>query len=125
MRRIIDLIITIMMITILLVGCFKGETSLEKKYLIGKSFNLEVTNTTKVYEEIIRYDAGDNIDFDMDLKEGKAKISLLSEENTEVYSGNLTKGEIDFVVNIIEKGNYKLTIELDKCTGDFEIKPRD
>lgn len=124
MKKIMTLIITMMM-SFVLVSCFKGETSLEKKSLIGKQFKLETDNITKVYEETIRYDANDKIEFDLDVKEGTAIIGLYSEDNTEVYSGNLTKGDMEFVVNIIEEGNYKLNIDLKNATVDFEIELKD
>lgn len=124
MKKIMTLIITMMM-SVLLVSCFKGETSLEKKSLIEKQFKLETDNITKVYEETIRYDANDKIEFDLDVKEGTAIIGLYSEDNTEVYSGNLTKGDMEFVVNIIEEGNYKLNIDLKNATVDFEIELKD
>jgi len=122
MRKIFNVLI-VLALSFFMVGCIYSKKSLENASLTENSLEVIGEDLSKDYSEALRFKANEVVDFDINVKSGKVKIALYSEDNTEVYSGNLNSGKTNFEVNIIEEGTYNLRIEAKKFTGTIEIKP--
>lgn len=122
MKKIMSLLMVII-ITFTLSGCmsFNYTNSTTMKTISDRSIYLDMQKTTNKYEKILTFKKGENVDFNINITSGNTKISLMTSDNTEIYSGNKLK-TTQFTVEAPEDGKYTLSINVKKATGIIDIK---
>lgn len=122
MKKII-IFILLFCLTILGVGCvYTRSTSI--KGISEK--NILITTQKSSYNENLNLEVseGEEIYVDFKISSGKLSVKILSNDNTELYSGSDLKGDINFTVGIKEPGSYVVELEGSKVTGSINIEAK-
>ena len=122
MKKVI-IFILLFCLTILGVGC-AYTTSTSVKSISEKS--ISITTQKGSYNENLNIEVneGEEIYVDFKISSGKLKVRILSDDNTEIYSGNGLSGDINFTVGISEPGSYTVELKGSKLTGSINIESK-
>lgn len=123
MRKVI-IFILLFCFTTLGVGCVYTSKSTSVKTVSEKS--ISITTQKDSYNENLNLEVneGEEIYVDFKISLGKLNIRILSDDNTELYSGSDLSSDTNFTVGIKEPGIHLIEIKGSKLTGSINIEAK-